>query len=97
MAALDLKPQIEANMITSKCCPRIKTIFTNDLLQFLPTNFGIKAALISSSHRNARNIKKKSCRLALDCLQSAFSLKIRIVLMSSSAIANHDFITTIRD
>ena len=32
-----------------------------------------------------------------DCLQSAFSLKIRLVLMSSSAIANHDVIITIRD
>ena len=26
----------------------------------------------------------------LDCLQSAFSLKIRLVLISASAIANHD-------
>ena len=32
-----------------------------------------------------------------DCLQSAFSLKIRLVLISSSAIANHDVIITIRD
>ena len=30
--------------------------------------------------------------LSLDCLQSAFSLKIRPVLISSSAIANHDVI-----
>ena len=28
----------------------------------------------------------------VDCLQSAFSLKIRLVLISSSAIANHDVI-----
>ena len=35
--------------------------------------------------------------LILDCLQSAFSLKISLVLMSSSAIANHDVIITIRD
>ena len=28
--------------------------------------------------------------VTLDCLQSAFSLKIRLVLISSSAIANHD-------
>ena len=33
----------------------------------------------------------------LDCLQSAFSLKIRLVLTSSSPIANHDVIITIRD
>ena len=33
--------------------------------------------------------------LILDCLQSAFSLKIRLVLISASAIANHD--VTIRD
>ena len=33
----------------------------------------------------------------LDCLQSAFSLKIRLVLISSSAIANHDVIFSIRD
>ena len=33
----------------------------------------------------------------IDCLQSAFSLKIRLVLISSSAIANHDVIITIRD
>ena len=32
--------------------------------------------------------------LYLDCLQSAFSLKIRQVLISSSAIANHDVIIT---
>ena len=35
--------------------------------------------------------------LQLDCLQSAFSLKIRLVLVSSSAIGNHDAIITIRD
>ena len=34
---------------------------------------------------------------ALDCLQSAFSLKICLVLTSSSAIANNDVIITIRD
>ena len=34
---------------------------------------------------------------ALDCLQSAFSLKICLVLTSSSAIANNDIIITIRD
>ena len=28
----------------------------------------------------------------VDCLQSAFSLKIRLVLISSSAIANHDVV-----
>ena len=33
----------------------------------------------------------------LHCLQSVFSLKIRLVLISSSAIANHDVIITIRD
>ena len=33
----------------------------------------------------------------LDCLQSAFSLKIRVVLISSSAIANRDVVITIRD
>ena len=33
----------------------------------------------------------------VDCLQSAFSHKIRLVLISSSAIANHDVIITIRD
>ena len=33
----------------------------------------------------------------IDCLQSAFSLKIGLVLISSSAIANHDVIITIRD
>ena len=31
----------------------------------------------------------------VDCLQSAFSPKIRLVLISSSAIANHDVIITI--
>ena len=29
----------------------------------------------------------------IDCLQSAFSLKIRLVLISSSAIANHDVVS----
>ena len=33
----------------------------------------------------------------IDCLQSAFSFKICLVLTSSSAIANHDVIITIRD
>ena len=33
----------------------------------------------------------------IDCLQSAFSLKICLVLTSSSAIANHDVIITVRD
>ena len=31
----------------------------------------------------------------VDCLQSVFSLKMRLVLISSSAIANHDVIITI--
>ena len=35
--------------------------------------------------------------LQLDCLKSVFSLKIRLVLISSSAIANHDVIITTRD
>ena len=29
-------------------------------------------------------------QMLLDCLQSAFSLKIRLVLIAASAIANHD-------
>ena len=33
----------------------------------------------------------------VDCLQSAFSLKIRLVLISSSAIPNHDVIITETD
>ena len=32
---------------------------------------------------------------SLDCLQAAFSLKIRLVLISSSAIANHEVIIPI--
>ena len=35
--------------------------------------------------------------LIVDCLQSAFSRKIRLVLISSNAIVNHDVIITIRD
>ena len=31
----------------------------------------------------------------IDCLQSAFSLKIRLVLISSSAIANHDVVVAV--
>ena len=31
-----------------------------------------------------------SSLLTLDCLQSAFSLKIRLALISASAVANHD-------
>ena len=34
---------------------------------------------------------------SLDCLQSAFFLKIGLLLISSSAIANHDVVITIRD
>ena len=33
----------------------------------------------------------------IDYLQSAFSLKICLVLTSSSAIANHDVVITVRD
>ena len=33
----------------------------------------------------------------VDCLQSAFSLKIRLVLILSSAIANHEVFIPIRD
>ena len=32
-----------------------------------------------------------------DCLQSAFSCKIRLVLISASAIGNHDVMLTIRE
>ena len=35
--------------------------------------------------------------IRIDSLQSAFSLKIRLLLISSSATANHDVIITIRD
>ena len=38
--------------------------------------------------------KLKSTLFNLDCLQSAFSLKILLVLISSSVIANHDVIIT---
>ena len=38
----------------------------------------------------------ENAALQLDCLQSAFSLKIRLVLISSSATANHDVTITIR-
>ena len=40
-------------------------------------------------------IKRSVLRDLLDCLQSVFSLKIRLVLVSSSAIANHDVIIAI--
>ena len=33
---------------------------------------------------------RKVTALSIDCLQSAFSLKIHLVLISASAIANHD-------
>ena len=36
-------------------------------------------------------------KIVVDCSQSAFSLKIRLVLISSSAIANLDVVITIRD
>ena len=36
----------------------------------------------------------KRSAIFLDCLQSTFSLKIRLVLISSSAIPNHDVIIT---
>ena len=39
----------------------------------------------------------KRSAIFLDCLQSTFSLKIRLVLISSSAIVNHDVIITIRE
>ena len=39
-------------------------------------------------------IKNMDCSFLLDCLQSAFSLKIRLVLISYSAIANYDVIIT---
>ena len=42
-------------------------------------------------------IRRSVLRDLLDCLQSVFSLKIRLVLISSSAIANHDVIIAIRD
>ena len=32
----------------------------------------------------------RGIEITVDCLQSAFSLKIRLVLISASAIANHD-------
>ena len=35
--------------------------------------------------------------MTVDCLQSAFSLKIRLLLISSIAIANPDVIITVRD
>ena len=41
------------------------------------------------------DVRKKV--IPVDCLQSSFSLKIRLVLISSSAIANHDVVITIRD
>ena len=39
-------------------------------------------------------MKSHYADIGIDCLQSAFSLKIGLVLISSSAIANHDVIIT---
>ena len=48
-----------------------------------------------SSRGSAFTSSSAKSVLILDCLKSAFSLKIRLVLISDSAIANHD--VTIRD
>ena len=55
-------------------------------------SFGTKAFLDSEERLS---IFKLRSRTYLDCLQSAISLEIRPVLISSSAIANHDVIVTI--
>lgn len=52
-------------------------------------SFGTKAFLDSEERLS---IFKLRSRTYLDCLQSAISLEIRPVLISSSAIANHDAI-----
>ena len=52
-------------------------------------------AIAELYRRHAREVELAST--SLDCLQSAFSLKIRLVLISSSAIGNHDPVITIRD
>ena len=43
-----------------------------------------------SSFSLERNLFAFLSFLVIDCLQFAFSLKIRLVLISASAIANHD-------
>ena len=54
-----------------------------------PLLFRFKA---SYGHRNCFQLSVATDdRDMLDCLQSAFPLKIRLVLISASAIANHDF------
>ena len=56
-----------------------------------------KGTLEKIKHYLAATKSVKFASEGLDCLQSAFSLKIRLVFISSSAIANHDVIITIRD
>ena len=55
---------------------------------------------LGNSKPGKRALGTRLCDILLwyiDCLQSAFSLKIRLVLISSSTIANHDVIITTRD
>ena len=77
---------------------RLQSIFTIATLgsQFTQTSINI----IVHKYKTIKFdlVGKRPAKMhILDCLQSAFSLKIRLVLISSSSIANHDVIITIRD
>ena len=60
----------------------------------------VKAVRFIAELQRARSARAEAPLLRhsgnlLDCLQSAFSLKIRLVLISSIATANHDVIIKI--
>ena len=56
----------------------LKTLEVPVILHLIQVEFFLEKYLIENVDR------------LIDCLQSAFSLKIRLVLILSSAIANHD-------
>ena len=69
--------------------PQLFKFYHRNLI-FFPTQI-LKLSLLWNIITTLRNYVTKVSRL-IDCLQSAFSLKIRPVLISSSAIANYDVI-----
>ena len=68
-----------------------------------PINFSLDAVggeLLNIDDNGNLTLKEaldREVSAVVDCLQSAFSLKIRLALKSSSAIANHDVVITITD
>jgi len=89
MWAVSQKPIIDPRLLLK---PGIS--YPEPRFPFGPWGRGCQSRLCFYNSEFTQQDGRKKRTANLDCLQSAFSLKIRLVLISSSAVPNHDVIIT---